>query len=120
LQGAEDEPRGLGGRRRQGELAALRAALEAQAEQARIAEQKLQETLTLIEGLDRAQREANERMTAELAQMRETIDGPPMLGLENRLLRIEKQVAQQADDMQGAVAGLVARIDGAQRPRKSP
>lgn len=101
------------------EVAALRAALEAQAEQARLAEQKLQETLTLIEGLDRAQREANERMTVELAQIRETIDGPTMQAVENRLLRLEKQVAQQADDMQGAVAGLVARIDGGQRPRKS-
>jgi predicted nucleic acid-binding Zn-ribbon protein len=107
--------------RLQEELAALRATLEAQAEQSHLAGQGLREARSVIEKLDGAQRDLNERVTIELAQMRETIDRriDAGLALENRMLRLEKQIAQQADDIQGAVAGLVARIDGAQRPRKS-
>lgn len=108
------------------EVAALRAALDAQIAQSSLAEEGLQASRERVEQLESMHREAGECLSAEVSQLREKIDAidrnidpEPMQALENRILRLEKRLDQQAEDMQGAVAGLIARIDGAKPARKS-
>jgi len=107
------------------ELAVLRSALEAEAGRARASEQALEEARTTIDALHHTQQELRDRVSAaassaELDPIERRIEELERQAIQrNRALRLEKQMAQQAEDLQTAVAGLIARIDVAKRNRKT-
>jgi len=111
------------------EIAALRAALDVEAAQSRLTGQALQEVRATIEDSGERLRRAEESAASlpeQISQLREMLDelsrriaGPEQIrALENRMLKLEKRLDQQAEDLEGAIAGLVARVEAANRPRK--
>lgn len=115
------------------EVAALRAGLDAEIAQSLLTAQILQGLRAAIEDSGEHLRRAEERagesaasLSGQISQIKEALDAlsgritsPEQLRtLENRMLRLEKRLDEQAEDLQGVVAGLVARIDGANRSGK--
>ena len=107
------------------EVAALRSALETEIEKARSAERALAEARSAIDTLSCAQQDLQDRLNASIAQ---TNIGPLERRIEelerqdiqrNRVLRLEQQVAQQAEDLRTAVAGLIMRVDDSKRTGKT-
>jgi len=101
------------------EVAALRAALDAEIAQSQLAAQALQEMRTKVE-------DSTASLPEQISQLRQALDGldrriaslEQAQDLENRMLKLEKRLDQQAEDLQGAIAGLVTRIEAANRTRK--
>jgi len=116
------------------EMASLRNALESEAERARDAEVALRDAKETVEALQIARNALSEQIRqvedmalstrSIVAELKEQIDdlaghnaGAEKTSalLTQRLLKLERQVDQQAQDVQAAVSGLVIRIEDMKR-----